>query len=149
MIALDTNLLVYAHRRESPWHSDADLLIEGLAESGRPWSIPWPCIQEFIAIATHPRIFDPPTPVADAMEQVTCWLEVPSMTPLAEGPGYWKALREVLAGGHIRGQRIHDARIIAVCMRHGVKELWTADRDFSRMPQAGLAVKNPLVDGRS
>jgi predicted nucleic acid-binding protein len=33
--------------------------------------------------------------------------------------------------------------VAALCRQHGVRELWSADRDFSRF--VGLAVKNPLI----
>ena len=56
MIALDTNLLVYAHRRDSEWHAEATAAVRELAEGPAPWAIPWPCLHEFLAIVTHPRI---------------------------------------------------------------------------------------------
>ena len=143
MIAIDTNILVYAHREDSTWHEAADRCLGSAAESGAPWAIPWPCIHEFLAIVTHPRIYDPPTPQGDALEQVACWLEVPTIVLLAEATGYWPALRETLATSRVAGPRVHDARIAVLCRQHGVSELWTADRDFGRF--AGLRFKNPLV----
>jgi toxin-antitoxin system PIN domain toxin len=143
VIAIDTNILVYAHREDSAWHQAADQCLAGVAESGAPWAIPWPCIHEFLAIVTHPRIYAPPTPLADALEQAACWLEVPSLVLLAETTGYWRALKAMLGTSRIAGSRIHDARIAALCRHHGVRELWTADRDFGRF--AGLRFKNPLV----
>jgi predicted nucleic acid-binding protein len=91
---------------------------------------------------THPRIFDPPTPRARALRQVEAWLESPSLVLLAEGEGYWLDLRALVEGGRIEGPRVHDARIAALCLGHGVRELWSADRDFSRFPD--LPVRNPL-----
>lgn len=143
MIAVDTNLLVYAHREDSPWHESAYASIRGLAEGRQPWAIPWPCLHEFVAIVTHPRIYAPPTPLARALAQVDAWLESPSLVLLAEADGYWAALRGVLASGRVVGAQVHDARIAALCRFHGVRELWSADRDFSRF--ADLAVVNPLV----
>lgn len=70
MIAVDTNLLVYAHREESAWHETAYKIVEQLSESRAPWAIPWPCLHEFIAIVTHPRVYNPPTPIAAALDQV-------------------------------------------------------------------------------
>ena len=61
MIAVDTNLLVYAHREDSPWHDAAYGSIVELAEGRGPWAIPWPCLHEFLAIVTHPKIYAPPT----------------------------------------------------------------------------------------
>lgn len=143
MIAVDTNILVYAHREDSTWHVPADHCLTDLAENGRPWAIPWPCIHEFLAIATHPRIYSPPTPLEDAIEQVTCWLESPSLILISENPDYWSVLKPAMQTGKIVGPRVHDARIASLCLQHGVAELWTADRDFSLIPS--LASRNPLV----
>lgn len=143
MIAVDTNLLVYAHRRDSEWHSPARRVIESLAQADAPWGIPWPCIHEFLAIVTHPRIYRPPTPLAKALEQVGIWRESPSLRMLGELAGHWKELKTLLAVGRIAGAAVHDARIAAICLEHGVEELWSADRDFSRL--ARLSVRNPLV----
>lgn len=143
MIAIDTNILVYAHREDSSWHEAADRCLVSEAESGAPWAIPWPCIHEFLAIVTHPRIYDPPTPLEDALEQVLCWLQVPTVVMLAETAGYWQNLHDLLEASRVAGPRVHDARIAALCRHHGVAELWTADRDFSRF--AGLRFRNPLV----
>lgn len=143
MIAVDTNLLVYAHRAESEWHDRAAARLRERAEGRSPWAIPWPCIHEFLAVATHPRIWDPPTPIADALAQVDAWLESPSLVLLAEGTEHWSALRGLLETGRIAGPAVHDARIAALCLAHGVRELWTADRDFSRFP--ALATANPLA----
>lgn len=143
MIAVDTNLLVYAHRKDNEWHERAAACIRELAESRSPWAIPWPCIHEFLAIATHPRIWSPPTPIPRALDQVDAWLESPQLTLLSEGPDHWSELRDLIATGRIAGPRVHDARIAALCLAQGVRELWTADRDFSRTP--ALAATNPLV----
>ena len=142
MIAVDTNLLVYAHRAESEWHERAAACIRERAEARTLWAIPWPCIHEFLAIVTHPRIWDPPTPTEAALEQLEAWLESPSLVLLAEGPEHWGQLRAKIETGRIAGPRVHDARIAALCLAHGVRELWTADRDFSRYPS--LATVNPL-----
>lgn len=143
MIAVDTNLLVYAHRRDSPWHARAFEIVRGLAEGRAPWAIPWPCVHEFHAVATHPRVYQPPTPIDAALAQVDAWLESPSLHLLTEGPEHWATLREQLRAGRVVGSRTHDARIAALCRQHGVHELWTADRDFGGIP--GIRARNPLV----
>jgi len=116
----------------------------GLAEGRGAWAIPWPCIHEFLAIVTHPRIYDPPTPLAGALEQVDAWLEAPGLVLLSESGAYWSDLRALLVSGRVTGGQVHDARIAALCRQHGVSELWSADRDFSRFPD--LNSRNPLVD---
>ena len=143
MIAIDTNLLVYAHREDSPWHDAAYTRMVELAESRTPWTIPWPCIHEILSIVTHPRIFNPPTPLEKAVDQVEAWLESPSLVLISESADYWPILRSTLLTGKVSGPLVHDARIVALCQQHGINELWTADRDFGRFP--GLTVRNPLV----
>jgi hypothetical protein len=143
MIAVDTNLLVYSHREDSSWHDAAFARIAELAEGQAPWVIPWPCIHEFLAIVTHPRIYAPPTPLEKAVSQVDAWLESPGLLLLSESEDYWQQLRSFLQSGKVCGPQVHDARIAALCRHHGVTELWTADRDFGRFP--GLKVRNPLA----
>lgn len=143
MIAVDTNILVHAHRADSGFHEPARRCVRQLAEGRSPWAIPWPCIHEFLAITTHPRIFDPPSSIEQAMEQLVAWLESPSVTLLSEEEGYFGLLAELTVRGRVAGPRVHDARIAALCLHHQVAELWSADRDFSRFPQ--LVVRNPLV----
>ncbi len=141
MIAVDTNILLYAHRADSPWHTVARARVREV--SRRPWAIPWPCVHEFIAIATHPRVFDPPSSLTDARRAVEGWLGSPKLALLAETTGYWSTLDGVLRAGQVVGPRVHDARIAALCVEHAVSELWTADRDFSRF--STLRTRNPLI----
>ncbi len=143
MIALDTNILVYAHRRDSEWHEAAYRCVAALAEGGIPWGVPWPCVHEFLAVVTHPRIYNPPTPLGKAVEQVDIWMESPSFQTIGELEGHWQELKTLLLAGRILGGAVHDARVAAICREHGVRELWSADRDFSRL--AGVKVRNPLV----
>ncbi len=142
MIAVDTNLLVYAHREDADFHHEAYRRLKELAESELTWAIPWPCLHEFLAITTHPRIFDPPSPLPIALKAMEVWLALPNCNTLGEGPGYFEALKQLVMKGMTSGGMVHDARIAALCLYHGVQELWTADRDFSRFP--GLRTTNPL-----
>jgi uncharacterized protein len=144
LIAIDTNVLVYAHRRDSEWHEPAAALMRRLAEDRVEWAIPWPCIHEFLAIVTHPRIYEPPSTTKQAVDQVDAWLGSPSVVLLAETHDHWAALRELVSKGKIQGPLIHDARIAALCLTNGIAELLTADRDFGRF--STLAVRNPLLD---
>jgi uncharacterized protein len=107
------------------------------------WSIPWPCLQEFIGIVTRPRVFDPPSTLTEAVDQVDFWLACPSIVMLAEADDHWLHLKDILLASRTIGAKVHDARVAAICLQHGVRELWTADRDFSRFPQ--LKTVNPLV----
>ncbi len=144
MIAVDTNILVYAHRSDSPFHPKAKACLARLAEGPSGWAIPWPCLHEFLGVVTHPRVYSPPTPVTIAFAQVRAWAESRQLTLLTESAFYLDELERIVVGGKIVGPRVHEARIAALCLSHGVSELWSADRDFSRM--AGLKTRNPLLD---
>lgn len=144
MIAVDTNILVAFLRTEYLAHPKAVESVTRLAEGAESWAIPWPCVHEFIAIVTNPRIFKRPTPVAGAADAVEALLESPSVRLLGEGPGHWPLLRRLVLKGAVVGGRIHDARVAAICVENGVRCLWTADRDFSRFPE--LKCRNPLVE---
>ncbi len=144
MIAVDTSLLVHAHRRDSEWHATAARLIKELAEGRAGWAIPWSCLHEFLAIVTHPRIYAPPSTMRAALDQAGAWLASPSLVLLGEARDHLSRLEAVLLAGKVTGPRVHDARIAALCQGHGVEEIWTADRDFGRF--GSLRARNPLVD---
>ena len=142
MIAVDTNILIYAHRGESPFHSPAVTALDQLAASGRPWGTVWQCIHEFAAIVTHPKIFRPASTLDECLSEIENWRTCPTFRCIAEGPTHWPTLERVLREGRIQGPLVHDARIAAVCLAHGVEAFWSVDRDFSRFPR--LNVVNPL-----
>jgi toxin-antitoxin system PIN domain toxin len=144
VIALDTNLLVYAHRRDSEWHQAAAARVTELAEGRTAWAVPWPAVHEFLAIVTHPRIYRPPSTLTQACDQVDAWFESPSLVLLHESGEHWSTLKPLMIGGKIEGGRVHDARIAALCIAHGVTELWSVDRDFTRFP--ALRTRNPLAE---
>jgi hypothetical protein len=143
VIALDTNILVYAHREDAPFHEAASRCVTELAEGRATWAIPWPCLHEFLAIVTRQGIYRPPTPLCVALDHIDALLESPTLVLLAESEQYWPTLRALLATSQVTGARVHDARIATLCRQHGVRELWSADRDFGRF--SGLDVVNPLV----
>lgn len=143
MIALDTNLLVYAHREDSPHHAMATRAVRSAVLGASGCAIPWPCIHEFLAVVTHPRIYDPPTPISVALSAVASLADAPSVHFIAEGGNHAQVLADLLSSGTILGPRVHDARIAAICLAHGIDALWSADRDFSWFP--ALNVVNPLA----
>jgi toxin-antitoxin system PIN domain toxin len=143
MIAVDTNILVYSHKAESPWHQPANRVLSELVEGTSPWAIPWPCVFEFTSVVTNPRIYQPPSTLGDALLQIEAWLVSPSLVLLSETADFFSTAAAVLRGSAVVGARVHDARIAALCLHHGVTTLYSADRDFSRF--GGLHTQNPLV----
>lgn len=143
MIAVDTNLLVYAHREDSPHHARASEVLSALAVGRAIWAIPWPCLHEFLAVVTHPRIYRPPTSTAVALQAVDALVALPTVHLLSETSDHHAILTRLVSVPAVVGPKVHDARVAAICLGHGVDTLWSADRDFSWFPD--LRVVNPLT----
>jgi toxin-antitoxin system PIN domain toxin len=142
LIAVDTNILVYACNESAPEHERA-LAAMGRLVGERAWGLPWIVIGEFYAALTDRRIWKEPQ-VDGALAALDAWIATPGVRLLAEPPGHWPRVRALLAEARPTGRKVHDARIAAVCLAAGVTELWSSDHDFSWYPQ--LRVRNPLVD---
>ena len=132
MIAVDTNILVHAHREEAPKHGAAYARVVALAESPSRWGIPVFCIGEFVRVITHPRLFDPPYSAEEACEALTRLLASPSVTVLCPGPDYPALLVEAIREANAIGNLVFDAQIVALCREGGISRLVTEDRDFDR-----------------
>jgi predicted nucleic acid-binding protein len=143
MIALDTNILVHAHRKDASLHNEAASCLRRLAEEPRAWSICFHSLIEFYGIVSHPKIWDQPTSPTQVEDQITAWRESPSLRILVESADDIKKLMVIAKTAKVVGPMIHDARIASCCLVNGVRELWTVDRDFSRF--SGLQTRNPLV----
>ena len=139
MIAVDTNVLVHAHREESPKHTAAHARIVGLAESRSRWGIPVFCLGEFVRVVSHPRLFDPPYSAHEACDALARLLASPSLTVLYPGADYPTLLAEAIREANAIGNLVFDAQIVALCRESGVSRLLTEDRDFDRF--TGLATE--------
>ncbi|MGL5810952.1 MAG: type II toxin-antitoxin system VapC family toxin [Nocardioides sp.] len=143
MIALDTNMLVYANRPEARQHDQAHRAVTALLNSRSRIALPWPCIHEALNVLTHPRIYDPPYLVDSVITDFETLTSHPRVTALGETRAHLAILRSLTGNPLVLGPKVHDARIAAICIGHEVDELWTADRDFSLFP--ALKTRNPLV----
>lgn len=132
MIAVDTNILVYAHRRESRGHEIALGKITAIAEAGAPWALPVFCLAEFVRVVTHLRVFDPPTPLPEALRFLTQLMLSPSVRLLLPTANYASTFNAECTSAGVRGNLAFDAQIAAVCREHGIDQLLTADKDFAR-----------------
>jgi uncharacterized protein len=143
MIAVDTNVLVYAHRREVAEHARASSLLRELSEGTKPWGLPWPCVYEFFSVVTNSRIWkDAASTPAQAWTQLDAWFGSPSLSLLAETDDFVRTLGRLLRLPRVRGPVVHDARVAALCLAHGVEELVTRDRDFSLFTE--LRTRDPF-----
>ncbi len=135
MIALDTNILVCAHREGPAYHEPAINLVRNLSEGRRPYGLFWPSPYEFPKVVTHNRLLDPPSTVEEALDALEAFLWPPTVRLLAETPSHEAILKQVLRESKVEGNLIHDAHLVALALEHGVREILTLDSDFKRVPQ--------------
>jgi toxin-antitoxin system PIN domain toxin len=143
VVAVDTNVLVYAEVVSSPHHEIARERLRELAEGDAPWALPWPCVYEFLRVVTHPRVYEPPVPLEIARADMGTILACPSLHLLSETPRHSEILDEILSESGVTGNLVHDAHIVALCREHGVREILTADSDFRRF--RGIKVTDPFA----
>jgi toxin-antitoxin system PIN domain toxin len=132
VIALDTNILVYAHRGELPQHEAARRRVVALAEGDQLWGIPVFCIGELVRVLTHPKLFDPPFTSAEARKAIERILGSPTLRVLSPGPDFPSLFLRAVSEAAAVGNLVFDAQIVAVCRESGVSTLVTEDRDFAR-----------------
>ncbi len=145
MIALDTSVLVYAFRSDNPFHALVVAAIDRLIERALPWGVPIVCVHEFLAVSTNARAFREPTPLELAFRQIEGLLEQPGARLLVPTKRHLPILRELAESAQASGGRLHDARVAASCIEHGVTQLWSADRDFGAWPQLNVRTPRDLL----
>ena len=144
MLAVDTNILVYAHRRETPEHEPASALLKNMAQGTDAWAIPWPCIFEFFGVVTNRRIWrDVASSQRQAWRQIDGWLLSPTVRLLCETDDFRPILETFVMRRGVLGAVVHDARVAAICSAHGVEALLTRDRDFALFPE--LECRDPFA----
>jgi toxin-antitoxin system PIN domain toxin len=149
MIAVDTNVMVYAHREQLPQHERALEWLTYLAEGHLPWAIPVFCLGEFVRVVTHPRVFDPPSNLEQALSALENVLLSPTLRLLNPGPRYPVLLSETIRAADARGNLVYDAQIVAVCREQGASQLLTLDRDFARFPDIQVITLDKSPDSVS
>jgi hypothetical protein len=142
MIAIDTNLLVYAQRRNTPEHRTARKAIERASTDPRGWGIPVPCIAEFWCVVTHPASSGGPSPAKEARGFLHSLAESGGANIWIPGTGFWERLTQLASDMKFAGTRVYDLQIALIAVENGATELWSHDRAFAGVP--GLLVRDPL-----
>jgi uncharacterized protein len=142
-VTIDTNVLVYACDTGSSHHRKANALVTGLATGTDLVTLFWPTLMGYLRIATNPRILDRPLTPADAMENIGQLLARPHVRSRGESDRFWSMYREVARPVVPRGNLVPDAHLVALMREHGVREIWTHDRDFRLFD--GIVVRDPFA----
>ena len=141
MILADVNVLVYAHRPESPEHAAYAHWLQKLVEGHESFAMSEPVMSGFVRIVTRRGIFVTPTPTEVALAFVDRLLQQPHCVRLRPGPRHWQLFQHLCLTTHATGKLIADAYHAALALEHGC-ELATNDIDMSRFP--GLRWAHPL-----
>ena len=142
MILPDVNVLVYAHRRDTPGHLGWLGWLESEINSDSAFGLSDLVVSGFVRIVTHPKVFRSPSTLAQAMTFATQLRRRPNCISVAPGPNHWDIFRRLCESAGARGNLVPDAYLAALAIEHGCEWI-TADHDFSRF--AGLKWRHPLA----
>ena len=140
--SLHVNILLYSSDTSSPFHAQAHSFLQSCMDRRDLFYLTWPTIMGYLRIATHPSIFDEPLTPEEAMANVET-LPLPHCRCLAEEEGFWATWSTVVSETVVRGNLVPDAHLAALLRFHGVRRLYTNDRDFRRFEF--LDVQSPLT----
>jgi toxin-antitoxin system PIN domain toxin len=141
---VDANVLVYASNTADPLHGPASTLVDRLAAGPELVYLFWPTMLGYLRIVTHPAILPRPLAPRDAMRNVEALLDRPHVRTAGESDGFWSFFR-MAAGEHTRGNDVPDAHVAALMRQHGVRLIYTRDRDFRRFD--GIEARDPFASG--
>ena len=128
----DVNVLLYASDSSSSVHGQARDFLKEAANGSDLFCLGWPTVMSYLRIATHPSIFSVPLSPAEALGNVESLAALPHVRFLSEEPGFLDAYRDVAGVVPIRGNLVPDAHLAVLLRQHGVRTLYTRDRDFRR-----------------
>jgi hypothetical protein len=141
MVLVDVNVLVYAHREDAPGHADYRRWLLSLMSSEHAYAVADLVLSGFVRVVTHPRVFDPPSPLKTALAFAEELRSRPNAVSVQPGPRHWEIFTRLCAKGNAKGNLVPDAYLAALAVESG-SELATTDRGFGRFP--GLKWRHPL-----
>lgn len=141
MVLLDVNVLVYAHRQDSPDHASYRGWLEQLINSDHPYGLADLALSGFLRVVTHPQVFHPPSTMTKAMAFVMELRNQPNCTIINPGPRHWDIFSRLCATADVKGNLVPDAFFAALAIESG-SEWVSTDHDYHRFP--GLLVRHPL-----
>ena len=141
MVLPDVNVLVYAHRADAPHHAACLAWLEGVVNGDESFGLSELVLSGFMRVATHPKVFAKPSPMADALEFTEQLRGRPNCVPVAPGPRHWQIFRALCIDAGVKGNLVPDAYLAALAIEAGCEWIST-DRDFSRFK--GLRWRHPV-----
>ncbi|WP_027584150.1 TA system VapC family ribonuclease toxin [Bradyrhizobium sp. Ai1a-2] len=136
--SLDVNVLLYASDRSSGLHDRARRFIETCASGPEILCLTWPTLMSYLRIATHSRIFSAPLSPDEALANIRVLLALPHVRAVSELDGFLDAYKHVAGETPVRGNLVPDVHLAAILFQHGVRTLYSNDRDFRKFPSLDL-----------
>jgi toxin-antitoxin system PIN domain toxin len=143
--SVDVNLLLYGSDRSSPHFEVAQEFLRRKLEEGDLLYLGWPTVMAYLRMSTHPRIFTAPLTPEEALGNLRNLISHPRVRTLSERPGFLTAYTEATASFPVRANLVPDAHLAVILRQHGVRTIYTNDRDFKKFDF--LRVINPLTEG--
>ena len=140
--SLDVNVLLYASDRSSDRHLRARRFVEACAAGPEILCLTWPTLMSYLRIATHPRIFTAPLSPDEALGNVSALIKLPHVRAVSELDGFIDAYKHVTDETSVRGNLVPDAHVAAILFQHGVRTLYSNDRDFRKL--SSLELRDPF-----
>lgn len=141
MVLPDVNVLIYAHRRDSSHHDRCRRWLEATLRSPRAYGISELVLSAFVRIVTHPRIFDPPSSIEEALAFAGELLAPDHAVRVVSGPRHWEIFVRLCRGADVRGNLVPDAYLAALAIESGCEWI-TTDGDYGRF--ADLVWRRPV-----
>ena len=141
--AVDVNVLLYASDKSSERHDLARRFLDSCAASPEVWCLAWPTLMSYLRIATHPGIFTAPLAPAEALANITALLALPQVRAVSELDGFVDAYEHVIGPAIVRGNLVPDAHVATILFQHGVRTLYSNDRDFLKFDS--LELRDPFA----
>jgi toxin-antitoxin system PIN domain toxin len=140
--SLDVNVLLYASDQSSNRYFRARRFVESCAASPEILCLTWPTLMSYLRIATHPRIFSAPLSPSEALGNVSALIGLPRVRAVSELDGFLDTYKHVAGEPPARGNLVPDAHVAAILFQHGVRTLYSNDRDFRKFHW--LDVRDPF-----
>jgi toxin-antitoxin system PIN domain toxin len=141
MLLPDVNILVYAYREDAPDHERFRAWLHESINSAEAYAISDLVCSGFLRIVTHPAVFDPPSPLGDALAFIEELRNQPNCVVIATGARHWQIFADLCRVSGVRGNLVPDAYLAALAIESG-SEWITMDGDYARFP--GLRWRRPL-----
>ena len=142
--SLDVNVLLYASDRSSECYTRASRFLESCATGPETLYLTWLTLMSYLRIVTHPRILSEPLSADEALRNISALLALPHVRAVSELDGFLDAYKHVAGDMPLRGNLVPDAHLAAILLQHGVRTLYSNDRDFRKFDS--LDVRDPFSE---